>query len=190
MLWRGVNWEGAPRGARGAVTGFEPRHPTSITINRNRKFLPRTYILLAGAPFVSGCSGTRAFVWLCCSFFLRDVRLPPARGRQRRAVGGVHARRVQLLPGELALQVRRRVGSRQDLRVSSCRADSSRVVSLISCRTELEGQTPNPAQLCFGCFHRVSWRFDPKKNGPRGFFLKAIELHFDMLPEQPLSCTF
>lgn len=108
-------------------------------------------------------------LWLCCSFFLRDVRLPPARGRQRRAVGGVHARRVQLLPGELALQVQRGVGSRQDLRVLSYRADSSRVVSLISCRTELEGQTPNPAQLCFGCFHRVSWRFDPKKMALEAF---------------------
>lgn len=56
--------------------GFEPHHPTSITISRNTKCLPRTYILLWRAQFVSGCSGTRAFVVVLQLLLARRTTTP------------------------------------------------------------------------------------------------------------------
>lgn len=56
--------------------GFKPHHPTSIMISGNKNCLPSTYILLVGAPFVSGCSGTRAFVVVLQLLLVRHTTTP------------------------------------------------------------------------------------------------------------------
>lgn len=70
---------------------------------------------------------------------------------------------------------------------------------MVAFRLEMEGQPPNPAlhaELCFGSFHRVylPGALTQKKSAQEfGFFLQAwdaAQLNFDMLPEEPLLCTF